>query len=251
MGRIWGRLAAQRIELAAGIVLGVLVALVFVGAAVLIGSRDGKRSTPARPVPRRRVIYTLRQGDVVRDPLTATRCEASGEGGSPNLFCTRTTKGRHQIAFYKDVVLVFDLQDRTRDPLDPNFVFNWSTGKSSHHPLAPPVIPKAFTPLGCPRNPQTTLALEGCAERAIVRTDRKINAEEKVILHRLRSQRTRVTFVQGEEAWLEYRGSSCTAQSSSYDGGSGQPVVNGYCIAARNRTHLGDLAALKKTLSQR
>jgi uncharacterized protein YecT (DUF1311 family) len=231
------------------VVVGVVAALAVVAVAVLVGSRDSKRSTPARPAPRSHVTYTLRQGDVVRDPLTATRCEASGEGGSPNLFCTRTTKGRHQIVFYKDAVFVFDLQDRTRDPLDPNFVFNWFTDKSNQ-PLKPPVIRKVFTPLPCPKNPQTTAALEGCAERAILSADRKINAQAKVIFRLLRSRRTRITFEQGEEAWLEYRGSSCTDEASFYDGGSAQPVVNGNCIAARNRTHLRDLAELKATLSQ-
>jgi uncharacterized protein YecT (DUF1311 family) len=243
-------LPTQGLGLAVGAAAGVVATLAAVAVAVLIGSRDSKRSTPARPASRSHAIYTLRQGDVVRDPLTATRCEASREGGVPNLFCTRTAKGRHQIVFYKDAVLVFDLQDRTRDPLDPNFFFDWFTGKSSQA-LKPLVIRDVLTPLPCPKDPQTTVALEGCAERAILSTDRKINAQAKVIFRLLRSPRTRVTFDQGEEAWLEYRGSSCTAEASFYDGGSAQPVVNGNCIAARNRTHLRDLAAVKATLSQR
>jgi uncharacterized protein YecT (DUF1311 family) len=235
--------------LAVGAALGVIATLAVVAVAVLVGSRDSKRSTPARPAPRSHVIYTLRQGDVVRDPQTATRCEASGEGGSPNLFCTRTTKGRHQIVFYKDAVFVFDLEDRTRDPLDPNFVFNWFAGKSSQS-LEPPVIREGFTPLPCPKSAQTTLALEGCAERAILSTDRKINAQTKVIFRLLRLRRTRVTFEQGEEAWLEFRGSSCTAEASVYSGGSAQPLANANCVVSRNRTHLADLGGLRKMLSQ-
>jgi len=194
-------------------------------------------------------MYTLRQGDVVRDAQTATRCEASAEGGSPNLFCTRTTKGRHQIVFYKDAVYVFDLDDRTRDPLDPNFVFNWFAGKSSQS-LRPPVISEVFTPLPCPRSPRTTVALEGCAERLILSTDRKINAQTKVIFRLLKSRRTRVTFEQGEQAWLEYRGSSCTAEASLYSGGTAQPLANATCVVSHNRAHLADLGALRMTLSQ-
>jgi uncharacterized protein YecT (DUF1311 family) len=239
------RLPTQRL----GLAVGAVVVLVVLAVIVLVGSRDSKRNTPARAAPRSHVIYTLRQGDVVRDPLTATRCEASGEGGSPNLFCTRTTKGRHQIVFYKDAVLVFDLQDRTRDPLDPNFVFNWFTGKNSQS-LKPPVIGEAFTPLPCPKNPQTTVALEACAERAILTTNREVNAQATVIFRLLKSQRARVTFNQGEAAWLEYRGSSCTTEASLYDGGSAQPVAYADCISARNRTQLRDLAELKATLSQ-
>jgi uncharacterized protein YecT (DUF1311 family) len=239
----------QRRGLAIGAAVGVVATLAVVAVAVLVGSRDSKRSTPARPAPRSHVIYTLRQGDVVRDRQTATRCEASAEGGSPNLFCTRMTKGRHQIVFYKDAVFVFDLEDRTREPLDPNFVFNWFKGTSSL-PLDPPVISEVFTPLPCPKNPQTTLALEGCAERAILSTDRKINAQTKVIFLLLKSRRTRVTFGQGEQAWLEYRGSTCTAEASFYSGGTAQPVAHANCVVSRNRTHLDDLATLRRVLSQ-
>jgi uncharacterized protein YecT (DUF1311 family) len=159
------------------------------------------------------------------------------------------TKGRHQIVFYKDAVFVFDLEDRTREPLDPNFVFNWFKGTSSV-PLDPPVITEVFTRLPCPKNPQTTLALEGCAERAILSTDRKINAQTKVIFLLLKSRRTRVTFGQGEQAWLEYRGSTCTAEASFYSGGTAQPVAHANCVVSRNRTHLADLATLRRVLSQ-
>jgi hypothetical protein len=84
----------------------------------LVGGREGKRDVKARPVRRGRVIYTLRQGDVVRAPLAATRCEASGEAGVPNLFCTRTPRGRHQVIFYADSVLIF----RIGDPDNPRAV---------------------------------------------------------------------------------------------------------------------------------
>jgi hypothetical protein len=109
-----------------GAMLGVLVTLA-VGAVLLVlgGGRDEKRHVSARPVPSGPVIYTLRRGDVVRDPLTATRCEASGEGGSPNLFCTRTSRGRYQFVFYKDAVLVFDLLDPNAQPLEPKYDFKW------------------------------------------------------------------------------------------------------------------------------
>jgi hypothetical protein len=50
-------------------------------------------------------------------------------GGSPNLFCTRTVRGRYQFVFYKDAVLVFDLRRRNRDPLDANHAFKWAGRK--------------------------------------------------------------------------------------------------------------------------
>jgi hypothetical protein len=55
---------------------------------------------------------------VVRAPLAATRCEASAEGGTPNLFCTRSPGGRYQIVFYADDVLIF----RVGDPDNPRAV---------------------------------------------------------------------------------------------------------------------------------
>jgi uncharacterized protein YecT (DUF1311 family) len=154
--------------------------------------------------------------------------------------------GRYQVVFYKDAVLVFDLEDRTRQPLEPSYVFTWIAPTSPK----PPVVREAFTPLPCPKRPQTTLALEGCAESAILRTDRAINAQAKVIVSVLSSRNAREMFVSGEESWLNYRGTSCVAQTSRYAGGSGQPVVYGLCVASRNRTHLAELAALRNTIAQ-
>jgi hypothetical protein len=85
---------------------------------VLAGGRNEKRRLSARPAPRSRVFYTLRTGDVARAPLAATRCEASGEAGIPNLFCTRTPRGRYQVVFYKNDVLIF----RVGDPDNPRAV---------------------------------------------------------------------------------------------------------------------------------
>jgi len=82
-----------------------VLTLAVVAIVLLAGSRDGKRHVSAR------AFYTVRTGDVVRAPLAATRCEASAEGGSPNLFCTRTPSGRYQVVFYKDTVLIYRVGD--------------------------------------------------------------------------------------------------------------------------------------------
>ena len=66
---------------------------------------------------------------MVRDPQTATRCEASGEGGFPNLFCTRMSRGRYQIVFYEDAVQVFDLLDPHAQPMEAKYVFKWIARK--------------------------------------------------------------------------------------------------------------------------
>jgi uncharacterized protein YecT (DUF1311 family) len=231
--------------LAVGASVGIAVTLVVLAGAVFVGSRDSKQSIPARSAPRSHVIYTLRQGDVVRDPLTATQCEASAEGGSPNLFCTRTVKGRYQIVFYKDAVLVFDLENRTRDPLEADYTFDWI----SPNALKAPAIHEAFTRLSCPTNPLTTIALEGCAERAILSTDRSINVQAKTIFGFLKSRGARVSFIEGELAWVRYRRASCAAETSSYAGGSVQPVFDATCAVSRNRSHLSDLRVLRDTLA--
>jgi len=73
---------------------------------------------PARPAVPRPSVYTLRDGDAVRRPTAATRCEASTEAGSPNLYCTRVGGGRFSVAFYEDSFLVW------RDP-DHAQSFKW------------------------------------------------------------------------------------------------------------------------------
>ena len=65
-----------------------------------------------------RKLYTLRTGDVVRAPLASTLCEASAEGGAPDLFCTRTPSSRYQVIFYEDEVLIY----RSGDPDNPRAV---------------------------------------------------------------------------------------------------------------------------------
>jgi hypothetical protein len=66
-------------------------------------------------------VYTIRPGDVLHVPTTATRCVASHEGGIPNLFCSRSRRGRYQVVFWKDEVQVFDLA-RVKEPMAATFV---------------------------------------------------------------------------------------------------------------------------------
>jgi uncharacterized protein YecT (DUF1311 family) len=114
--------------------------------------------------------------------------------------------------------------------------------------LKPPVIHETFTVLPCPKHPVSTLDLEGCSEQAIVRTDRKIDAQAKAIFMLLRPD-ARATFVRGERAWLQYRQASCSAAASKYAGGTFSGVVAASCTLARSTSHLSDLIDLRKTLS--
>jgi len=116
-------LRTQKLGLALGLALGVVLTLAVVVALVLIGAgNEEKARTPARPAPRGQVIYTLRSGDVVRDPRTGTRCEASGEGGLPNLYCTHTARGRHAAVFWDDELQVYGPGS---GPMEPTYSFKW------------------------------------------------------------------------------------------------------------------------------
>jgi uncharacterized protein YecT (DUF1311 family) len=116
-------------------------------------------------------------------------------------------------------------------------------------PLKPPVIHEPFTRLPCPAHPKSTLALEGCYEKAIVTTDRKIDMQAGAVFRLLRSRAVRVTFVRGERSWLAYRHDSCAAASSHFAGGSFAPVSAAICILDRSKAHLRDLVAMRKTLT--
>jgi uncharacterized protein YecT (DUF1311 family) len=109
--------------------------------------------------------------------------------------------------------------------------------------LSPPVIHETFTPLRCPADPQAQLELEGCAEKAILTSDRRIDALNAQIFTRL-AARDRATFVAGERAWLRYRHASCLTAASKYAGGTLASLVDANCVAARNRTHLHEQASL-------
>jgi hypothetical protein len=71
-------------------------------------------------------VITLRDGDVIVRPSAATQCEASGEGGKPNLFCTRLHGGRHQVIFYSDSVLVWPLDCPRCGPDGPVSRYLWT-----------------------------------------------------------------------------------------------------------------------------
>ena len=114
----------------------------------------------------------------------------------------------------------------------------------------PPVIHEPFTVLPCPKHPKTTLDLEGCAEKAILSSDRAIDARVKSIWVVLAAGKARSSFAAGERSWLAYRRSSCSAEASKYSGGSLEPVAFADCEVTRNKTHLSELAGMLATLRQ-
>jgi uncharacterized protein YecT (DUF1311 family) len=111
-----------------------------------------------------------------------------------------------------------------------------------------PVIREPWTPLPCPTHPNSTVAIEGCLERAVLRSDRRIDAKAATIVRLLRHQSDRSAFVEGEQAWLRYRRRSCSATALVYRGGSAEPVAFLRCDQDRNTRHLTDLLETERTL---
>jgi uncharacterized protein YecT (DUF1311 family) len=116
--------------------------------------------------------------------------------------------------------------------------------------IVPPVIHEPFTALPCPLHPDTTIDIVGCHEHRVLRGDRAIDAQVKTIFPLLRTESARATFVAAERSWLQYRRQSCSAEASKYGGGSLHPVALLSCEVQRNKSHLADLTAMGKTLSQ-
>jgi uncharacterized protein YecT (DUF1311 family) len=113
---------------------------------------------------------------------------------------------------------------------------------------SPPIINEPWTPLPCPQHPVSTVDIEGCLERDVVRSDRLINAKAATIFNLIGRASDRSSFVAGERAWLQYRRRSCTAAASVYRGGSAEPVAFLQCEKTRNAKHLSDLVDTERML---
>jgi uncharacterized protein YecT (DUF1311 family) len=115
--------------------------------------------------------------------------------------------------------------------------------------LSPPVIHESFTLLACPRHPQSTLALEGCAEHRIVATDHRIDAVAAMIFRRLFDDAARRHLIAAQSAWLAYRSADCTSRSDQYEGGTLAGLVAAQCTADQSAQRLKDLQQFAKALA--
>ena len=95
------------------------------------------------------------------------------------------------------------------------------------------------------------MAIVGCLERALLRSNRRIDARAATIFRSLRAQRARKAFVDGERAWLRYRRRTCSAQASVYHGGSAQPIAYLQCQLDRNQRPLSDLTDMERATARR
>jgi len=120
-----------------------------------------------------------------------------------------------------------------------------SPGQAGPAGLSPPVIHESFTPLPCTGTPghRTTLQLEGCAERQILSSDREIDALNKAVFGKLFDAAARRRFIDGHNAWLDYRHAYCLSASDVFEGGTEAGVVGATCTATVNAQHVKNLKA--------
>jgi len=114
--------------------------------------------------------------------------------------------------------------------------------------VGPPVIREPWTPLPCPAHPTSTVEIEGCLERDVMRSDRSIDNKAATVFRLIKREADRAAFVSGERSWLQYRRRSCAATASVYRGGSAEPIAYLACEKGRNARHLADLADAERTL---
>jgi uncharacterized protein YecT (DUF1311 family) len=116
--------------------------------------------------------------------------------------------------------------------------------------LVPVKIHETFTPLPCSGAPahRTTLQMEGCAEKQILKTDTQINVLAAEIFQLLGDNRARSDFNSAQRAWLNYRKADCLSMSDLFEGGTEAGVVDAQCVASRNNQRIKDLRTFKSNL---
>jgi hypothetical protein len=65
-------------------------------------------------------VYTLSEGDVVRIPAAAARCEVTEEGSIPNFYCAHLGQTGYQVVLWKDQADLYDLA-RHGEPMVPTY----------------------------------------------------------------------------------------------------------------------------------
>jgi uncharacterized protein YecT (DUF1311 family) len=125
-------------------------------------------------------------------------------------------------------------------------------GKARGHAawLKPVVIHETFTPLPCSGAPgqRTTLQMEGCAEKQILKSDTQVNQLAAEIFSILRDDRARRDFNAAQLAWLNYRKADCFSVSDLFEGGTEAGVLDAQCVASRNTQRVKDLRAFHQAL---
>jgi uncharacterized protein YecT (DUF1311 family) len=99
--------------------------------------------------------------------------------------------------------------------------------------IRPPTLPVRATPnsvasFPCPRKPISTLAMEACAARRLLRIDREFNKQAGILSSVLDAPSRRV-FLRAHRAWLTHRDQWCEIGARRYVGGTAAGVEAGQC----------------------
>jgi uncharacterized protein YecT (DUF1311 family) len=100
----------------------------------------------------------------------------------------------------------------------------------------PPTLPVKANPdsvarFGCPKKPRSTVDIEACQARQLIRLDTKFNGKAAVLWSVLDAS-GRQSFTRAHRAWLTYRHQQCEAEAGAYSGGTAAPVTFGACEIA-------------------
>src|SRR5262249_41607020 len=118
------------------------------------------------------------------------------------------------------------------------------------HPatLQPPVVHESFTPQECPKDPESTVDIEACAEKKILAADAQINALAKPIFANLADDPARKDFIAAQKAWVAFRKADCNSVSDKYEGGTAAGILAAQCQADRSTQRVKDLKSFDKLL---
>ena len=99
--------------------------------------------------------------------------------------------------------------------------------------LSPPTFPVKASPnslasFPCPRKPVSTLAIEACEARKLLRVDRAFNRQASVLWSVLDTL-GRGAFVRAHAAWLTYRDQECRFEARAFLGGTLAGLEGGLC----------------------
>jgi uncharacterized protein YecT (DUF1311 family) len=111
----------------------------------------------------------------------------------------------------------------------------WSSA-TARAALSPPTLPVKASPnsvasFACPTKPVSTLDIEACEGRKLLRLDRQFN-NQAALLWSVLDPSGRRMFIRAQAAWLTYRNQHCQLAARAYLGGTASGLVAGQCQTA-------------------
>jgi uncharacterized protein YecT (DUF1311 family) len=98
--------------------------------------------------------------------------------------------------------------------------------------------------LPCPKNPESTIAIEGCSEHHIVKLDKQVEAAARIVSKNLQTTSALRDLVSAQQAWILYRKAACASESDVYAGGTLASVEYASCEVRLDKARLADLAVI-------